>query len=136
MPSILKHILKLAPFAIVALFIVLAASCGLQSHGCTRWPCWSQRVPAFSPMPAFLHDKQRTSMMSWLFQSQHSQLQAAHAPAFSASINASAMRKTSSPAVQAQPATCDVLALNGGPGSYNRVRLPTRACRLFNVRGY
>ena len=118
----MQSIFKLAVLLTLALLVVLAAIYGHQGQDSKHSRSWTEHVTAPSPKPAFLQalqGKHSMSLTSWLFQKQHSQVQGAHAPAFSLSINASAL----SPASRtAQAATCDVLALNGGPGYYNRVR--------------
>ena len=119
----MQTILKVTGLLSVAVLVALAANHKHQGHGCEQISSWLQHVSAPAPKPASLwavQGKQSVSLTSWLFRSQHSQVQGAHAPMFSMDINASALGPAS---VTAQAATCDVLGLNGGPGNYNRVRL-------------
>ena len=130
----MHSILKIACFLTVAILFVLAVNHTRQGHDIEQSSVWSQQVLAPAPKPASLwalQGKRSMLLTSWLFRSQHRQVQGAHAPMFSMNIKASALDPAS---VTAQAATCDVLGLNGGPGNYNRVRLScsvlVHACRL------
>ena len=118
----MQSILKLAALLFMALFVALAAIHGHQGHSSRMSRSWPEHVLARSPRPASLQDQQSMSLMSWLFDSQHSHFMAAEAPV-STCFNASALSPAEAAALQ--PSTCDVLALNAGPGNYNRVRFCT-----------